>query len=434
MYQAVVAKIVGVNPVDKSDFISFGNVLGNTVVVGRQTVEGSLGIFFECDGKLSEVFAKANDLIRYKDPITNEQKGGFFEFPYRVRAQKFRGVKSDGFWIPIQSLEFTGVKLSTLKEGDMFDTINGVEICSKYVTEATLKKVANAKNADGNKKKAVKKQLLNFKKHMETSQFRVAVRSLKKGDLVSLTEKVHGTSQRFGYIEEIHTYPKYSILWFAQKVGLKPQKIWKYALGTRNVVLNYPTPATNGYYKENEGFRIKAIQPFLGKLHKYEVVYFEVVGWCGPDTSIMPAANIKLLKDKQFQKFYGEKMNYSYACEKGNADIFVYRITRSTEDGEPLDLSYDAIKTRCNELGVKPVPELCESFIYDGDEEKLRELVEKLSEGSSILDKRHLKEGVVLRSEKYPQPMLMKSKSFQFKVLEGLQKDDSSYIDEEESN
>jgi hypothetical protein len=68
-----------------------------------------------------------------------------------------------------------------------------------------------------------------------------------------------------------------------------------------------------------------------------------------------------------------------------------------------------------------------------GDEEKLRVLVESLTDGSSTLDQKHIREGVVVRQEQYPVVYAMKSKSFVFKILEGIAKDNSDYIDLEES-
>lgn len=430
MYQAIISRIINVMPITNTDNISFGTVNGNTVVVSRATTNGELGIFFECDGALSPEFAKTNDLTRYKDPITGESKGGFFDDNGRVRAQKFRGVKSDGFWCPLSYLGFTGVDISSLKEHDKFDTLNGVVICFKYITEATKK--ASNRTANVRKKLRIRKEIIAFPKHFDTKQFRNEAWQFKKGDLISISEKLHGTSQRFAYVEESHICQKYSWPWLLQKLGLKQKKVWKHVLGTRNIVLESPE-TSKGYY-ENEAFRFKAVQPLVDKLHKYEMIFAEIVGWSGQDTSIMPAGNPKAMNDKKFQKTYGTLMNYSYGCERGNVDMFIYRIIRMNEDGKFVDLSWDSVKKRCAELGVKTVPELCDSFIYDGNEETLRELVESLTDGVSVVDSRHIREGVCVRAENYPAPTVMKSKSFAFKCMEGMQKDKEDYVDIEEAS
>lgn len=247
---------------------------------------------------------------------------------------------------------------------------------------------------------------------------------------------IHNTSQRFAYLLEETTYPRYTWGWLKQKLGLEASKEWKHVIGTRNVTLGSlegnSKVSGNGWYKD-ETFRTKVVKELQGKLHKGEILFFEVVGWMNNTTSIMPAADTKSVKDKEFQKRYGNKMHYSYGCSEGSCDIFVYRIASVDEDGFCIDLTWDAVKTRCNQLGIKTVVDLVEPFVYDGDEDKLRELVEKLSEGGSIIDQRHIREGVCVRAERYPTPLVAKNKNFIFKVLEGIAKDNSDYVDEEES-
>jgi hypothetical protein len=155
-------KIGSVSDIPGADRIQSANVLGNTVVVSKQNNVGELGLYFECDGKLSLEFLKANDLIAYKDEFGNK-KGGFFDESGRVRAQKFKGVKSDGFWCPLSFLDFAGVDLTFLKEHDTLDCLNGIPICEKYITKAT-QKAANANGNKQQKKKEVKQKIPVFPK------------------------------------------------------------------------------------------------------------------------------------------------------------------------------------------------------------------------------------------------------------------------------
>ena len=71
-------------------------------------------------------------------------------------------------------------------------------------------------------------------------------------------------------------------------------------------------------------------------------------------------------------------------------------------------------------------------FIYDGDSEKLLQLCERLSQGSSLLDKDHIREGVVLRVEAPNVDTHYKYKSFWFCELEGIAKNSDEYVDPEE--
>lgn len=183
MYKAVVSKIyVTPHPDPEVHSIAVGVACNNTVIVSNKVQTGELGVYFECDGQLSLDFCKQNKLLR--------EDGGYFDENRRVRAQKFRGVRSDGFWIPVDSVAFTGVSVADLKEGDTFDSLKGVQICSKYETAATRSRKAG----EANKKKAKKEVQFKaaFPKHFDTEQFRTSVKKFQVGDLITLSEKLHG--------------------------------------------------------------------------------------------------------------------------------------------------------------------------------------------------------------------------------------------------
>lgn len=202
-YKAYVTSIkVSNHPDPEVHSIALGNANGNTVVISKKVKDGDLGLYFECDGQLSEEFAKANDLVRYTDPVTGEKKGGFFDLNRKVRAQKFRGVKSDGFWMPISSLSFIdGFDPNSLKEGDSFTEINGVAICNKFVTKATQKAASEKKKKDSIHKE--EKLIITFPKHFDTDQFRNEARKFKAGDLISISMKAHGCVDRETIIETL---------------------------------------------------------------------------------------------------------------------------------------------------------------------------------------------------------------------------------------
>ena len=432
-YKAYITKIsVSDHPDPEVHSIAVGSANGNTVVVSKKTQTGDLGIYFECDGQLSLEFAKANDLVRYKDPVTGENKGGFFDDNRKVRAQKFRGVKSDGFWIPVESLGFTGTDISALKEGDSFDELNGIPICNKFVTRAT-QKAANKEK----KQRREEKFVINLPKHFDTAQFRNEAKLYKAGDVIYLSEKKHGTSQRLGCIEVQHIYRKFSFKWLKQKLGLLPQKTFENVIGTRNVTLDPIDEKKNegkGYYAD-ESFRQKVCKDLFGKLRKNEILFFEVVGWINEATPIMPPADIKALKEKSLKKYADKdgKMFYSYGANVGQCKMYVYRIANMQSDGKLVDMPFSYVIERCKELEVETVPLLCDPFIYDGDVRTLQNLVEGLTDGECSIDSRHIREGVCVRADRYPTPFVTKNKSFFFKLCEGMVKENEDYVDTEEA-
>jgi hypothetical protein len=113
------------------------------------------------------------------------------------------------------------------------------------------------------------------------------------------------------------------------------------------------------------------------------------------------------------------------------ADIYVYRIAHTNDDGVAIDLPWEQVEARCEILGLKTVPEYAR-FIYDGDRDKLSDMMDTASVGSSVIDDRHIREGAVLRIESGDGVKFLKLKSHTFGLLEGYIKEQDDYIDMEE--
>ena len=133
-------------------------------------------------GNLSEVFAKQHDLVAYTDPATGEKKGGFFAQNRRVRAQRFRGERSDGFWVPMSYFAFTGYDLSQLTEGMQFTELE---------RNGDLQQVRDGGD-QGRKEWAGQDQEENimFAEHIETEQLRYFIDQIPLGSLITISEKV----------------------------------------------------------------------------------------------------------------------------------------------------------------------------------------------------------------------------------------------------
>ena len=75
MYKAVVSRIQ-TRPLPGADRLLIGACGQYQVIVGIDTQDGELGVFFEQDGQLSIEFATQNDLVRRKDANGNPAGGG----------------------------------------------------------------------------------------------------------------------------------------------------------------------------------------------------------------------------------------------------------------------------------------------------------------------------------------------------------------------
>jgi hypothetical protein len=381
--------------------------------------EDDLGIFFNVDLQLSEPYAKANDLVARKDSAGN-RAGGFFAENRRVRAQKFRQEKSEGFWMPISSLKFSGYNINKLKAGDEFEELNGVAICNKYITPQTAKHLHNMARQSRSESKM-------FKVHFETEQLRHHIDQIPAGALIVISEKCHGTSHRMALVLDDLKLPKW-LEKIYKWIGI-PTRQWKELHGSRRVILD--GGLNDPYYKSQ--FRGQALRGLEGQLYKGEVLYLEIVGYTSESTPIMPRHNVKKLKDKAMLKKYGEEMVYSYGCIPGQSKAFIYRIVMTNEDGKQFDLSWSDVVRRSGELGVGTVPEI-ERFIYDGNKENLRARCEQLAEGESLLNHNQIREGICVRVEHPSLFAVYKLKSFQFLEMEANSKDDLEMIDIEEAS
>jgi len=129
---------------------------------------------------------------------------------------------------------------------------------------------------------------------------------------------------------------------------------------------------------------------------------------------------------------YGDSMSFTYGNEPGKCSFHVYRIAMTNEDGVCVDLSDCQMRKRCQQLGLNPVPFICEPFIYDGDLEALKSKLNALLDKPSILDQKHVEEGVCIRWDDYPTCKILKLKSFVFLGLEDEQKSNDNFVDKEE--
>ncbi len=386
-------------PHPNADRLKIGSAFGFDVIVGLDTNDDDIGLYFPPDSQIGEKYALANNLLR------SQNAGGYFDDNRRVRCQKFRGVESTGYWAPLSSLTSL-VDTSTLKVGDDIDVLGGVEVCRKYMTPATIAAIARGK-------KLVVAETKMLKRHPETQTLKYA--GVTPGVPCVVTLKMHGTSARTGRVltdVEEKWYNRLSLF------GYKPFPLkseWRYVTGSRNVIFDSkPT---------GEKFRVDAANRFDGLLYKGEVVYYEIVGFSDGGVPIMGTVGVQ---DKQLRHQWGDTVTYHYGCPAG-FEIYVYRIAMSNEDGYSIDLTWPQLKARCEQLGVKHVPE-----VYVGPFDQT--IIDQHTEGPDPIGVTHPREGVCVRiDDALTRPRVYKNKSWTFGVLEGYIKDSSNYVDTEEA-
>lgn len=438
-YQAIVTAI-RVRPHPGADRLLLGTCLGNQVVVGTDTADGELGVFFPTDGQLSHEYCLYNDLYtksaRERLELPPSDSPGFFDHNRRVRAQRFRGEKSDGLWMPLRSLNWAGGDPLTLQEGDSFSEFSSHGICSKYYTPATLRALRGGTPR-------TRREHPSFPKHDDTKQFRFVADLIPDDAVVYVTEKLHGTSGRFGRVWDSLDLPRWKELlnhiscWLGFEPWFDYKFQWVYLNGSKNVILDTAKDTGGGWYGTND-FRHKAVEGL--SLAKGEVLYFEIVGWVAPARPVMPAHDVSSTNLKDIRRQYGDTMHYTYGCPNGLSKLYVYKILNVNPDGVSRELSFPQMVARCGELGVAHVPLLAGPYTlghlaYTWElpgKEALRKTVEIYTEGSSTLDHTQIREGVVVRVESTSGTSHIKNKQWAFGVLEGFWKEQDDSVDLEE--
>ena len=456
MYNAYITRIKNLHKHPNADKLKIGECFGNAVIVSMEYEDNQLGVYFPSDGQLSVEFAETNNLLRKKDDAGNNI-GGYMDPDKRnVTAIKLRGEKSDGLFLPLKSLETFG-DVTTLREGDRIDNFNGHLICQKYIPRRNTR---HGHVSDGNKTRKKKVPIAPlFSEHADTEQLAYNLGAFKPGDDIEITLKMHGTSQRTGYLPVLKGYKR--TLW--DKIFLregKPIYDWGYVSGTRRTVLE---SFEGGYYGSNE-FREAHSKFFEGKLNKGEEIFYEVVGFTHTEAPIMASGDNKKLNNKDFVKQYGQTTVFSYGCSPTGkegigisersvpqSDIYVYRMTMTNEDGFTVEYTPDFMRYRCEQMGVKCVPVLYKGTIPNEEDlndfedlatvksttsnlagEWAKDWAERYYDGPDPIGKTHVREGVVVRIVNRPKFCAYKHKNWSFKCLEGIVKAEAEAPDMEE--
>ena len=348
-YCAVVTTINNHIPLAGRDKIVHAVIFGNKVIIGKNYPVGTVGVYFPAETQLSDKFCYENNL--YSEPEWNKDKtkGYISHKNRRIRAIQLGGYESNGLFLSLDCLKFTG-DISELKVGDEFDELNGIELCKKYIPYKELRE-ASVSNKKSKAKVKVFNRLVDnqFHLHCDTSHLGKNVHKLDLKDLISITEKLHGTSG-----VSANVLVKKKLTWIEKvllKLGLNIETMHYDTEGiysSRKVVKNAKEKnyTGNGYYGESNDIWKEADKVIRPVLQKGESVYYEIVGY-------LPAGG------------YIQK-GYDYGCIKPvdrfeygkNFMIYIYRVTTTNVDGQVHELSAKQVQQWCEANGLKPVPEL----------------------------------------------------------------------------
>ncbi len=369
-YAATVVRVPTLVELEGLDNLVGVPVLGHQALTQKDgTAVGELKIAFTAETQLSPAYAGANNLFREAELNANPEEKGYLEKNGRIRAIKLRGHRSDALLMPLNSLvpalglaewEFE-LLYNDLKEGDTFDTLNGVEICRKY--ELPVKH--NPRSTASKVVKAFKRvDSKLFPEHLDTDAFWRCKHLLKPGHEIVMTQKLHGTSIRVGRVPCLRQKS-----WFERLLNrwLSTTDYTHDAVfGSRKVIKDVNNPNQNHYYDSDiwtqYGKKIADLIP------EGYIVYGELVGFT-PDSAAI-------------------QKNYTYDLPVGEAELYVYRVAVINAQGTMSDLSWDGVKEFCLARGLKWTPEMAR-FSFGTDESSFRNREEMASFIEQLLDVRY---------------------------------------------
>lgn len=416
-YFGLVTKIQNVRKDPNSDRLYLADCFSEGVIVGPDLKTGDLVLYLPTDGEIERWFG--NEFCLFRKNEDGSVQGGYLENNGHVRAIKLRGNQSSGIVIALDRV-YEKFGDQHWSDGDKVTTINDKEFCRKYIPKRKSNSTYGVKTSyKGRKAEGI--TYPEFSMHTDTEQLAYNFDKFREGDRLNMTLKMHGTSQR-----SMNTYAELPNGFFRRLFHMKKRTKQAYVLGTRRCVV---TENSQGYYG-NDQFRMPHHEALKPHLEPGMEVFYEVVGYYGPneENTIMPIGDNTKVNDKAFVKQFGKRSIFSYGCEPGQSKMYIYRIT--SENGE-REWTPDEITAWCDQHGFNRVP-VIENFTFTTVED-LQERINKYFEDlADPIGRTHVKEGVVIRIVNRRTFTAFKSKTYEFKVIEGIIKETETAPDMEE--
>lgn len=396
-YCAQIVKIGKLDPIENSDFLVKTLINGGyQVVVGKNDVkEGDIMVYCKLETSINKSFLSINNqfeigerhlnsnYLEVQSLIDNNQNDdakklcGYFNKHGRVRIVKLRNCPSEGCLFPISSIEKWKPQIKNFdfetcfqpnSEGIIepfnFDTIDGEEFIKVYVP--FTQEVSSKSNR---MKKHTTKTLKRFNRliegqfnfHYDTNQLNDNMWRITPETVVTLSNKIHGTSHIVGNIlvkkpkqtsifreflnrrltKELKNLNKIKTNSYTTKRNIKKRIIdikeelnnqftvtYGKITSSRKVIKNkYINPKSKHFYEPENG-NIDIWNYYGDLLFPYltegMTVYSEIAGYVNDST-------------KMIQK------GYDYGCEIGKSFIMPYRITYTSPDGIVNEWEVDAV-------------------------------------------------------------------------------------------
>lgn len=377
---------------------------GYVALVSKDIKPGTRMVMFPPESQLSEAVAYEHNLYSNASKNKDTTVKGYFGNTRRVKAIRLRGVPSNAFAADASWFDNPPV-------GTVFDTVDGVTISRKYTTH---------KPQSQTKRKSGKQRVQFFPEHYDTGMYLRNPGWIVGGDYVTITQKIHGTSGRWGRVPVLR-----ELTWkerLAKRFGVPVNEYeHQFVSGSRHVI--------KGISEGQQDFYDADIWSEVGETIKDRIpndvmVYGEIIGWIG---------------DQPIQK------DYTYRIPKGEWRMYVYRVSVLSSNGTEYDLPWPAVEEFCENRQLETVKVLASGTFYDmrkrfdTDEAFAefwmdRHFYEEGYDALPLSDDSPVDEGVVIRADNGITPTALKIKGPMFYEHESASIDQGVPDIEEEQN
>lgn len=419
-YLASVVVLKNIRPHSNADRLAIADVFGNQVIIGKDTPEGQPHVYFPVESTISaEYLSWAN---MFDDPALNadEKTKGYFSTKRRVKAVRLRGEPSNGIVIPVSKIaEFFDVSESDFNVGDTFDSVDGKLLVGKYVANVQGNGGTKEPKEKRTKELGIAKLLVpnQFRLHSKTTQLGMAVHTVRPSDIISISNKLHGTSAVFSNVlcNTVPTWREKIAKWLGAKIV---EQEYRFVYSSRSVIKN----RRDGEYTNDVwGQWAEELESIIPNGF---TIYGEIVGFTKNGNAI--------------------QKGYPYGQPPLSNQLYVYRVTYTDTKGQVLEFDWQQVGDFCVQYGLERVPTYYHGLakdLFDIDPEDLNwndqflaQLKETyLEKDCELCNNGSVREGICLRRENTPHKNAWKLKSFSFLQKESADRDKGETNIEEES-
>lgn len=341
-----ILEIPGANTVAKT------LVNGRTIVIGKDHHEGDVMIYCSNETQLNFDFLSVNNLFEHiennynrgevrewieqnTDATEDEVKEylrkhrGYFDDKCRVRMKKLAGEISMGVLFEFETLVkwcplLKDVNIEELVGLD-FDTVNDVLFIKAYVPAIKEEPIRASRDKNRNKKLLKYNRMIpgQFSFHYDTQPFEKQITRFKPDDVVTISNKIHGTSYIIGNV--LVNKPKWGGIYeklfvYLPKFLQKTKQEYDIIYSSRSVIknANITNRKVSGFSRGLNRCFDKYYELLASYIPKGITLYGEIFGYEeGSNTFIQKVGQ-----------------GYDYGCKPGKNCLMIYRITQQTTFGK----------------------------------------------------------------------------------------------------